>query len=97
MTEIINFQQYKNMKDEEKQRLKLISTLSDKCTNIDILLHSLCDSIGISFVTKHFQEGNQIVSKEHYLDDDLCNIIGDALFDYKKSLTDEIIKLNKYV
>ena len=97
MAEIINFQQYKNMKEEEKKRLKLVSALSNRCSNIDGLLHSINDSIGVSFVTKHFGEMNQIVGKEHLIDDALYDVIVNALSDYKKSLNDEIVELNKCI
>lgn len=97
MGKIIDFKQYKNMKDEEKEKFKITSALLDKCTNIDVLLHSLCDSVGVSLVTKHFGERNQIVDKEHFLDEDLCNVIGDALFDYKRALNNEIAKLNESI
>ena len=55
----------------------------------------MSDSIGVSFVTKHFGELNQIVGKEHIIDDGLYNVIVNALSDYKKSLKDEIEALNK--
>ncbi len=97
MAEIINFQQYKNMKEEEKKRLKLVSALSNRCSNIDGLLHSMNDSIGVSFVTKHFGDMNQIVGKEHLIDDALYDVIVNALSDYKKSLNDEIVELNKSI
>lgn len=97
MAEIINFQQYKNIKEEEKKRLKLVSTLSNRCANIDGLLHSMNDSIGVSFVTKHFGEMNQIVGKEHLIDDALYDVIVNSLSDYKKSLNDEIVELNKCI
>ena len=92
--EIINFQNYVNVKEEEKRRIKRVSALSNRCANIDGILHSMSDSIGVSFVTKHFGEMNQIVGKEHIIDDGLYDVIVNALSDYKKSLGDEIEKLN---
>ena len=97
MAEIIDFQQYKNMKEEEKKRLKLVSTLSNRCDNIDDLLHSINDSIGVSFVTKHFGEMNQIVGREYLIDDALYDVVVNALSDYKKSLNDKIVELNKCI
>ena len=69
--EIINFQQYVNAKEEEKKRIRRVSTLSNRCSNIDGILHSMSDSLGVSLVTKHFGELNQIVGKEHIIDDGL--------------------------
>ena len=92
--EIINFQNYVNVKEEEKRRIKRVSALSNRCTNIDGILHSMSDGVGVSFLTKHFGEMNQIVGKEHIIDDGLYDVIVNALSDYKKSLKDEIEKLN---
>ena len=92
--EIINFQQYVNAKEEEKKRIRRVSILSNRCASIDGILHSMGDSVGVSFVTKHFGELNQIVGKEHIIDDGLYDVIVNALSDYKKSLKDEIEKLN---
>ena len=55
----------------------------------------MSDSVGVSFVTKHFGELNQIVGKEHIIDDGLYDVIVNTLSDYKKSLKDEIEVLNK--
>ena len=55
----------------------------------------MSDSVGVSFITKHFGELNQIVGKEHIIDDGLYDVIVNALSDYKKSLRDEIEELNK--
>ena len=93
--EIINFQQYVNAKEEEKKRIRRVSTLSNRCASIDGILHSMSDSVGVSLVTKHFGELNQIVGKEHIVDDGLYDVIVNALSDYKKSLKDEIEELNK--
>ena len=93
--EIINFQQYVNAKEEEKKRIRRVSTLSNRCASIDGILHSMSDSLGVSLVTKHFGELNQIVGKEHIIDDGLYDVIVNALSDYKKSLKDEIEALNK--
>ena len=92
--EIINFQQYVNAKEEEQKRIRRVSTLSNRCVSIDVILHSMGDSLGVSLVTKHFGELNQIVGKEHIIDDGLYDVIVNALSDYKKSLRDEIEKLN---
>lgn len=93
--EIINFQRYVNAKEEEQKRIKTVSALSNRCASIDGILHSMSDSLGVSFVTKHFGEMNQIVGKEHIIDDGLYDVVVKALSDYKKSLKDEIEKLNK--
>lgn len=93
--EIINFQQYVNAKEEEQKRIRRVSALSNRCTSIDGILHSISDSLGVSLVTKHFGELNQIVGKEHIIDDGLYDVIVNALSDYKKSLKDEIEMLNK--
>lgn len=55
----------------------------------------MSDSLGVSLVTKHFGELNQIVGKEHIIDDGLYDVIVNALSDYKKSLKDKIETLNK--
>ena len=88
--EIINFQQYVNAKEEEKRRIRRVSDLSNRCANIDGILHSMNDSLGASIVTKHFGEMNQIVGKEHIIDDGLYDVIVNALSDYKKSLKNEM-------
>ena len=93
--EIINFQQYVNAKEEEQKRIRRVSALSNRCASIDGILHSMSDSLGVSLVTKHFGELNQIVGKEHIIDDGLYDVIVNALSDYKKSLKDEIEVLNK--
>ena len=93
--EIINFQNYVNAKEEEKRRIRGVYALSNQCANIDGILHSMSDSLGVSFVTKHFNEINQIVGKEYIIDDGLYDVIVNALSDYKKSLKDEIEELNK--
>ena len=93
--EIINFKQYVNAKEEEQKRIRRVSALLNRCASIDGILHSMSDSIGVSFVTKHFGELNQIVGKEHIIDDGLYDVIVNALSDYKKSLKDEIEALNK--
>lgn len=92
--EIINFQQYVNAKEEDKKRIRRFSALSNRCASIDGILHSMSNSLGVSLVTKHFGELNQIVGKEHIIDDGLYDVIVNALSDYKKSLKDEIEKLN---
>lgn len=93
--EIINFQQYVNAKEEEQKRIRRVSALSNRCASIDGILHSMSDSLGVSLVTKHFGELNQIIGKEHIIDDGLYDVIVNALSDYKKSLKDEIEELNK--
>ena len=92
--EIINFQNYVNAKEEEKKRIRRVSALSNRCVSIDGILNSMSDSLGVSLITKHFGELNQIVGKEHIIDDGLYDVIVNALSDYKKSLRDEIEKLN---
>ena len=54
----------------------------------------MSNSLGVSLVTKHFGELNQIVGKEHIIDDGLYDVIVNALSDYKKSLVGEIEKLS---
>lgn len=95
IAEIIDFVAYKNMKEEEQRRVRMVSVLSNRRATVDGLLHSMNDSIGISFLTKHFGEMNQVVGKEHIIDKDLLTVIVNALSDYKKSLSDEITELNK--
>lgn len=91
----MNFQQYVNAKEEEQKRIRRVSALSNRCASVDGILHSMSDSLGVSLVTKHFGELNQIVGKEHIIDDGLYDVIVNALSDYKKSLKDEIETLNK--
>ena len=95
IAEIINFQRYVNAKEEEKKRIKIVSSLSHRCASIDGILYSMSDSLGVSFVTKHFGEMNQIIGREHIIDDGLYDVIVNALSDYKKCLRDEIEVLNK--
>lgn len=93
--DIINFQQYTNAKEEEQKRIRRVSSLSNRCANIDGILHSMSDSLGVSLVTKHFNELNQIIGKEHVIDKELNSVVVNTLSDYKKSLKDKIEKLNK--
>lgn len=93
--DIINFQQYVNAKEEEQKRIRRVSSLSNRCANIDGILHSMSDSLGVSLVTKYFNELNQIVGKEHVIDKELNSVVVNTLSDYKKSLKDKIEKLNK--
>lgn len=95
MAVIINFQAYVNAKDEEKRRIKRVSFLVSKRQNISGLLHTIDDCLGCSFVTKHIGELNQIVGKEHIIDNDLMNVIIAAIKSYDCDIKTEIDKLEE--
>ncbi len=52
MATVINFQEYVNAKEEEKRRLKRISSLMSRKEYMQKLAYSIKDSIGCSFITK---------------------------------------------
>lgn len=95
MAEIINFQNWVNMKQEERDRLKKISVLSNMSALVDGIIHNIYDSVGVSIVTKYFNEVNQLVGREHALDSEILNAIVEALITYKDSLCEKIEELNK--
>ena len=96
MADIIKFQQYVNAKDEEKRRIKQVSLLSTKSKNIEGLLHNISNSVGCSFVTKHFGEMNQIVGKENILDPAMLEAIINFLKDYNSKICEQIKELSGY-
>lgn len=90
LNNIIKFQEYINAKEEEKKRIKQVSVLFAKSKNIEGILHSISNSVGCSFVTKHFNELNQIVGKENIIDDELLNVIINSLNDYNININERI-------
>ena len=96
MADIIKFREYVNSKEEEKKRIKKVSVLSTKSKSIEGLLHNINNSVGCSFVTRHFGEMNQIVGKENIIDPDILNVIIDSLKDYDIKIHEQINELNSY-
>ena len=96
MADIIKLQEYIDSKEEDKKRIKKVSALSTKSKNIEDLLHSINNSVGCSFVTRHFGERNQIVGKENIIDPDILNVIIDSLKDYDNKIHGQINELNYY-
>lgn len=94
MADIINFQQYVNSKEEEKKRIKRITTLSTIVDNVQGLLHNINDSLSCSLITKHLGEMNQIIGKENILDSNMLSIIVQSLSTYCNTLHDQIDELN---
>lgn len=94
MADIIKFQEYVNAKEEEKKRIKNVSILSTKSKSIEGLLHNIENSVGCSFVTRHFGEMNQVVGKENMIDSDILNVIINSLKDYNANIGEQISKLN---
>lgn len=78
MATVINFQEYVNAKEEEKRRLKRISSLMSRKEYMQKLAYSIKDSIGCSFITKDMGEMNQVIGREHILDDDLRRMVMEA-------------------
>lgn len=81
---------------KKKKRIKQVSVLFAKSKNIEGVLHSISNSVGCSFVTKHFNELNQIVGKENVIDDELLNVIINFLNDYNININERIKCLNGY-
>ena len=96
MADIIKFKEYVNSKEEEKKRIKKVSVLSTKSKSIEDLLHNINNSVGCSFVTRHFGERNQIVGKENMIAPDILNVIIDSLNDYDNKIHEQINELNSY-
>lgn len=97
MATVISYQKYVNAKEEEKKRIKQVSTLATKSKNIEGLLHNIDNCVGCSFVTKHFGEMNQIVGKENMLDSATLDMIINALKDYNCNIIKHINELNSIV
>lgn len=93
MAVIINYQMYVNAKTEEKQRIKKILMLSSKRDNILRLIDNINNCIGVSFVTKHLGELNQIVGKEDVIESDLLDVIISSIKKYEEDIQNEISKL----
>lgn len=93
MAVIINFQTYVNAKTEEKQRIKKILMLSSKRDSILGLLHNMNNCIGVSFVTKHLGELNQIIGKENVIENDLLDVIISSIKKYEEDIQNEISDL----
>lgn len=96
MATVINYQKYVNAKEEEKKRIKQISTLSTKSKNIEGLLHNIDNCVGCSFVTKHFGEMNQIIGKENIIDPATLDVIISSLKAYNAKIHEQIKELNSY-
>lgn len=94
MADIINFKQYVDAKDEEKRRIKQVSILSTMNKNVEGLIHNISNSVGCSFVTKHFGELNQIFEKENMIDSAMLNIIIVSLREYNNNIQAQIKELN---
>ena len=93
--EVINFQRYVNAKEDEKRRIKTISVLNNRLSAINAILNSIDDCIGVSLVTKYFGESNEIVGKEHIIDNSMCQIIVSSILDYKETIKNTIEELYK--
>ena len=96
MADIIIFQKYANSKKEEKNRIKQVSVLSTKSKKIEGLLHNIENSIESSFITRHFGEMNQIVTKENVIDADVLAMIIHALKGCDSEIHEKIKELNAY-
>ena len=94
MATVINFQEYVNAKEEEKRRLKRISSLMSRKEYMQKLAYSIKDSIGCSFITKDMGEMNQVIGREHILDDDLRRIVMEAIRQHNIKVQEEIEELS---
>ncbi len=94
MLPIINFQDYVNSREEEKNRIRKLSALSTRSQNVKGLLHNIDDIIECLFVTKHFNELNQIIGKQNNLDGYMMKVVIDALKAYDAQLCGKIDELN---
>ena len=92
MATVINFQEYVNAKEEEKRRLKRISSLMSRKEYMQKLAYSIKDSIGCSFITKDMGEMNQVIGREHILDDDLRRM--EAIRQHNIKVQEEIEELS---
>ncbi len=89
MATVINFQEYVNAKEEEKRRLKRISSLMSRKEYMQKLAYSIKDSIGCSFITKDMGEMNQVIGREHILDDDLRRMVMEAIRQHNIKVQEE--------
>ena len=94
MATVINFQEYVNAKEEEKRRLKRISSLMSRKEYMQKLAYSIKDFIGCSFITKDMGEMNQVIGREHILDDDLRRIVMEAIRQHNIKVQEEIEELS---
>ena len=94
MATVINFQEYVNAKEEEKRRLKRISSLMSRKEYMQKLAYSIKDSIGCSFITKDMGEMNQVIGREHILDDDLRRMVMEAIRQHNIKVQEEIEELS---
>lgn len=99
MADIINFQKYLAVKDEEKKRIRQVSILLSKRRDIEGLLHNISNSVGCSIVTRYIGEMNQIVGKENIniLDSTTLDVIINSLKDYNNKICEQIKELNSLV
>lgn len=93
MADIINFQAYVNAESEEKLRIKKVSMLSSKREYISGLLHSIENCIGVSLVTKHFGEADQIVGRESVIESGLLEAVVSSIRKYEEDIQNEIKEL----
>lgn len=91
---VIDFQSYIKAKEDEKKRAKRVISLLSRKDSISKLLHNIDSSLGVSILTKHANNMNQIVHEEHMLDKDLLKLVISAVQGYKDNLQSEIDKMD---
>lgn len=93
MGEIINLLAYKMAKEQERKRIKESISVSYKIDVIDGILNNINNSIGVSISSKYFN-GRDISSKDVIVDDDLLEVICNAIVNYKKDLKCKLEELD---
>ena len=94
MADIIKFQEYVHASDEEKKRIKMISTLLTKSRNIKGILSAINNCVGCSLVTRQINEKNQVIGRENVIDSDMMSVIINAIKNYDSRIQEKIQELN---
>lgn len=90
MGDIVNLNNYKKSKQEEKERIRKIYVNNNHIKTINSLTQNAKTCMGISIITKHIDSYGEIDVKEIGIDSDLLNVILDAINTYKEALMCDI-------
>ena len=95
MAQIIDFELYKNAREDEKIEMKKIIQLEEKYNELDQLLLLMEHCVGSSFLIKLPSTNGQIISKEFPMDKDMFFFIFNGLCLKQKEITDEINQIQE--
>lgn len=93
MANIINFQEYVDAENQERKRIKKLSTLTAKKDAMLELLCTIDDCVGASLLTKQVNEFNQVAVKENIIDGGLLDIFASSVQQYIDDIDYEIFAL----